>query len=190
MPNFDQSRPNAARQGNAFTRFFRNANEAPKPKFSGRTLPATPLVTVLDEEDAVAALNLTADQTTKIDDLNSRMGDKLIAAPSDREAFLKTQAEIHAEKLETLKTTLTPEQFEVLLGEYASWKGPFGLREPNVAAHLKLSAQQLTELNTVFSSWLDIPAFSRTNAEPNAIKNSLNVLTPAQRTAWDTLVGG
>jgi hypothetical protein len=175
---------------NAVTQFFKGASEAPKPKFSGRILPATPLAAVLDREETVTALNLTVDQKTAYDELNAQLGDKLVAAPSDRAGFLKVQAEIHAAKITALKGSLTPEQFQVLLKEYANWKGPFGLREPNIASHLKLSDEQIGQLNVAFSQWLDTPAIARTNAEPAALTKSLNFLTPEQRQAWDSLVGG
>ena len=191
-PNAGQQRPanpGGGGGGNPFTNFLHKGSESPKPTFTGRTMPATSLAAVLDREETVAALNLTAEQKTSFDELNARLGDKLVAAPSDREGFLKAQAEIHAEKTEALKATLTPEQFETLIQQYASWKGAFGLREPNIAAKLKLSDDQLAQLNAVFSEWLDTPALARNAAEKPAIEKSLSILTPEQLAAWGALVG-
>lgn len=160
------------------------------PKFTGRVMPATSLAAVMDRDATLPALALTSDQKTTIDDLNSRMGDKLIEAPSDRTGFLKAQAEIHGEKIETLKTTLSSEQFGVLISEYARWQGPFGMREPNVAKKLELRDDQVAELHQVFSQWLDIPSGRRSSLQQSAIAKSLSVLNAQQRKTWDALVGG
>lgn len=191
-PNAGQQRPTnpgvGGAGGNPLTNFLHKGSESPRPTFTGRTMPATSLAAVLDREETVAALNLTAEQKTSFDELNARLGDKLVAAPSDREGFLKAQAEIHTEKTDALKASLTPEQFETLIQQYASWKGAFGMREPNIAAKLKLSDDQLAQLNAVFSEWLDTPALARNAAEKPAIEKSLSILTPEQLAAWNALV--